>query len=499
MFEDLDVAALRCWLSEGGYTIDEVIERITDVGQSGLLRNSTIPASMVLEGAHDPQATMIRLWLLQQSVSHREAEAAFDTDTMVTAGILEERNGLLRAVVDVRPYGSSDDGATGWVVSDPMPGLDQVVTRTRADYVLGVSPASSTLAEITIRRQVGAALDLGTGCGVQSLHLARHSDRVVATDVNPRAVATARLTAQLNDVSLDLREGSLYQPVAGERFDLIVTNPPYVISPPRSDDQRLVYREGQFAADGLVRHVIRHAPGHLTEGGTLQVLGNWAITADQPWQERLAGWVDGLGCDLWVLEREQLDVYEYIEMWLTDAGFQGSGHWKPRYREWLDYFDQLGITGVGMGWVSLTNAGREDPDVECEVWPHAVQQSLGVAFADRPDAVTNSLRELGDILAARWRVSDSVQQETNGDPGASDPRHIVLRSSTGLRRATQVSSTAAAVLGACDGELRLSQIVNAVAGLLDQSAAEVLAEVHQVIRDALRTGMLEPSGDLIDG
>ena len=102
----------------------------------------------------------------------------------------------------------------------------------RPDFVLGVSAASTTLAQLTVRRPVPRALDLGTGCGVQSLHLARHSAEVVATDLNPRALALARLTALINGIDLDLREGSLYAPVAGERFDLITTNPPYVMSPP---------------------------------------------------------------------------------------------------------------------------------------------------------------------------------------------------------------------------------------------------------------------------
>ena len=107
-----------------------------------------------------------------------------------------------------------------------------MTSRTRPDYVLGVSPASTSLAQMTMRTPVDSALDLGTGCGVQSLHLARHARRVVATDVNPRALQLSRLTAALNQVEVDIRDGSLYEPVAGERFDLVVTNPPYVMSPP---------------------------------------------------------------------------------------------------------------------------------------------------------------------------------------------------------------------------------------------------------------------------
>ena len=60
---------------------------------------------------------------------------------------------------------------------------------------------------------------------MQSLHLARHADEVVATDLNPRALALARLTFALNGIGLDLRLGTCTQPVAGERFDLITSQP----------------------------------------------------------------------------------------------------------------------------------------------------------------------------------------------------------------------------------------------------------------------------------
>ncbi len=193
----------------------------------------------------------------------------------------------MRATVDLRPYGfeTAQGGWQGWVVSDHTPGLDHDRRPTWPDFVLGVSPASTTLAQLTIDSPVGSALDLGTGCGVQSLHLAQHADRIVTTDVNPRCLELARLTADLNQIDLDLRSGSLYEPVANDRFDLIVNNPPYVMSPPATSG-RLVYREAGFSGDDLVRHVVQQSTAHLNPYGTCQVLANWAIT-DQPWTN---GW-----------------------------------------------------------------------------------------------------------------------------------------------------------------------------------------------------------------
>lgn len=490
MLNPEDISALRQALLAADYTIDAVLDRLGEAGQAGLQRNSSVPGEVALAGADDPQATLIRLNLLQGEVSAAEARAALDLKTLADAGVLKVEGDRVRAVIDIRPYGSADDGASGWIVSDLNPGMNSVTTPTRPDYVLGVSPASTSLAQMTARTPIDSALDLGTGCGVQALHLTRHARRVVGTDVNPRALQLARLTAALNHVEIDLRDGSLYEPVEGERFDLIVTNPPYVMSPPTSDADRLTYREGTFQGDGLVEAVVRQAAPHLTAGGMLQVLGNWAILRDHPWEERLVSWANGTGCDLWVVERERLDIYDYIELWLTDAGLAGSPLWRQRYGEWLDYFANLGIEAVGMGWIALTNAGREVPDIEVESWPHAIEQPVGPVFAHRCDAVTASLLSDSDLLDSRLVLNDAVSQESIGLPGADEPSHLVLRSAAGLRRAVEATTVTGGVLGACDGELTVGEITFAIAQILDADLDAVRAEALPVVRRALREGML---------
>ncbi|MDO5735564.1 MAG: methyltransferase [Propionibacteriaceae bacterium] len=478
---------LRHRLLQAGYTTDDALERIGALGQAGLGRNTTIAADVALAGAMDPLACLVRLFILQQEVPIVPASDALDVDAAVAAGWVTVEGDGVRAVVDVRPYGSPDDGASGYLVSDLTPGMDQRTTPTRPDYVLGASPASLTLAEITMRDHVHRALDLGTGCGVQSLHLVRHAEEVVGTDLNPRALELARLGADLSDVRIDLREGSLFEPVAGERFDLIVSNPPYVMSPPGGD--RLTYREGDLVADGLVEAIVRGAPEHLTLGGSLQLLTNWAILDGVEWADRLRGWVEGTGLDCWVIERERLDVFSYIEMWLTDAGLAGSDQWEPAYREWLEYFRTLGISEVGMGWLLLTAAGRDIPHLRFESWPHAVAQPVGHVFARNRAAVDASTLPLDQLLASRPRLVDVVQ-ETIGEPGAQDPTHVVLRQRTGLLRAIKVGTADGAVLGALDGDLTLGQVISAVASVLEVEAADVAAQVVPVVRDALLDQLL---------
>lgn len=480
---------VRTALIAADYTVDAVLDRIGAAGQRALGRNSTVAADRSLAGDSDPLAALIRLWLLQQPVARSAVDRALPglVGPLTDAGLLAADAGLVGAAVDVRPYASDDDGATGWVVSDLVNGLDEPAGPARPDYVLGISPASTSLAQMTIREPVAAALDLGAGCGVQSLHLVRHAERVVATDLNPRANELAAWTYRLTGVSVDQRLGSLYEPVAGERFDLIVTNPPYVMSPPGAD--RLIYREGGMLADGLVEAIVRGSADRLLPGGTLQVLGNWAIIDADLWSDRLQGWIPP-GCDALIMERERLDPFEYIEIWLADAGLVGRPEYAGRYRQWLDYFDSLGVTAVGMGWLQVHHSGAAQPDVRIEQWPHAVEQPVGPAFAEARRGVAYARRSDPEILATHWQLAPDIITETIGEPGAEHPTHIVYRSQRGFRRATEVDTALAGVLGACDGELPLGAIIAAVAGLLDLATERLVAQLVPRIRTLLRDGML---------
>ncbi|WP_051215573.1 DUF7059 domain-containing protein [Granulicoccus phenolivorans] len=482
---------LRERLQAVEYTVDAVLERITPAGQAALGRNSTVAATRALAGARDPQATLITLWLLQHSVSAAEAADALPglVEPLLATGLLHAEHGRISAAVDVRPYGSDDPGGPtdGYVVADLSPGLDSTPPLMRPDYVLGISPASTQLAQITMRRPVAAALDLGAGCGVQSLHLARHADRVVATDLNPRANALAAWTFALSGTTVDQRLGSLYEPVADEQFDLIVTNPPYVMAPPRADGQRLTYREGDHSGDGLVEAIVRGCADRLSPGGTLQVLGNWAILDPHGWVERLRSWVP-VGCDALVMERERLDPYEYIEIWLADAGLLGHPDYLGHYHEWLDYFERLGIESVGMGWFTVHRSGATVPDLRVEQWAYAVQQPVGPAFADQRQAVAD-LREL-PLWDTRWLVAEGVVQETLGEPGAADPNHVVLRDRRGFCRAAELDTAAAGVVGACDGDLTLGELSDAVAGLLDLDPGALRADLEPVLRTLIADSLL---------
>jgi len=359
--------------------------------------------------------------------------------------------------------------------------------------VLGISSASTSLAQLTVREPVERALDLGTGCGVQALHLADHAREVVATDVNVRALWMTRLNAALNGVDettrLDVREGSLYEPVEGETFDLVVTNPPFVISPARGE--RLVYRDSGLPGDEVVRRVVSEGPRHLRPGGWCQVLANWVIAAGTPWDEGLAGWVEGTGCDAWVVQREVADPAQYVELWLKDAGLHGTPEYAGRYDAWLSWFEEQGVEGVGFGWLNLRRPDRADPVLRFEDWPYDVEQPIGPEVADwaRRVDIERSLDDAA-LLGARLVTRVDVRQETFGAPGEEDPEQIVLRQQRGLRRARTVDTVEAGLVGACDGDLAVGQVLDALAQLLGQDGRTVRDRYLPRVRELLVEGFL---------
>ncbi|HET7531845.1 MAG TPA: methyltransferase [Nocardioidaceae bacterium] len=487
---------LRAALEAAGYTYDGVAGLLGPTAHAALSRNETTPG---LRATRDGSAlaTLTRLWLLQAPVTVEAAERALPglLGPLAHLGIVQGSGDEVRALVDVRPY--ADEDHDWWVVSDLTPGLDGRNLRVGGDHVLGISSASTSLAQLTVRDPADRALDLGTGCGVQALHLAAHTREVVATDVNERALWMTGLNAELNgafeDGRLEVRDGSLFEPVAGERFDLVVTNPPFVISP--ATGERLVYRDSGLPGDEVVQRVVTEAPGHLRPGGWCQVLANWVIEKDRPWDERLTGWVEGSGCDAWVVQREVADPAQYVELWLKDAGLHGTPEYTERYDAWLAWFEQQGVEGVGFGWLNLHRTDRGDPVLRFEEWPYEVEQPLGREVADRAGRVALE-RSLDDdaLLAARLVVRADVRQETFGQPGAEDPEQIVLRQQRGLRRARKTDTVEAGLVGACDGDLAVGQILDALATLLDGEPSDLRREYLPVVRDLLVEGFLTDLG-----
>jgi len=143
--------------------------------------------------------------------------------------------------------------------------------------VLIPRPETELLVELALARKPASVLDLGTGSGAIALALKRHlaAARVIAVERSAAALAVAQRNALKLGLEVEFRHGLWFEPVAGERFDLVVSNPPYVAMGDAhlgQGDVRFEPRSALVAgADGLesIRAIVRDAPGHLNPGGQL--------------------------------------------------------------------------------------------------------------------------------------------------------------------------------------------------------------------------------------
>ncbi|MFC3689567.1 DUF7059 domain-containing protein [Aquipuribacter hungaricus] len=509
-----DLALLRQDLTAAGYTVDGVTERLGDVASRALSRDQAVPARRVLGQGEDPVGVLVRLFTLGDAVPVSAAEAALPAlgvpRAVATGFLADAGDGRVRALVDLQPHAVDDDlGEQGWWVCADLGELAHGGGVLPTDHVLGVGAASTTLVEAVVPPLRGQrCLDVGAGSGVQSLHLLRTGAQVVATDVSARACSFARVTAALNGLQLDVREGSLLDPVPGERFDRVVANLPFVVTPRRDDVPTYTYRDAGMAGDDVVRQMLLRAPHHLAEGGLAQFLGNWEDRSDQGWRARLDGWVHDAAVslaqvsddvlDVWVVQRELADPALYAEAWISDGGRPGREEADAWYSAWLEDFQARDVEAVGFGIVTLRRR-RADPstpplrrlDEEHGRVPGAWRDVLAAGLTGH-DALgrVGAHADLAALLPTRPVVAPGVLERRDLDPGAVDPRTVHLVDTRRRGRVVEASTALAGLVGACDGELSVGQVVGALAQLLEEPEADLRARLLPAVRELVAEGLL---------
>ena len=404
--------------------------------------------------------------------------------------------------VDLRPHEAEDahGSVRWWVASD----LGELVTgqALAPDHVLGIGRAGLTLAALTPRKPVETALDLGVGCGIQTLYLLRHVRQVVATDISTRALEFTAFNVALAGVDsarVQLRQGNLLEPVAGQRFDLIVSNPPFVITPPSVRQAGLPLMEYRDAGGPILPVLVRGLEDHLNPDGVAVMLGNWEHREGTSWRTSVNQWI-GKSLDAWIIQREVQDPVEYAAMWLRDGGLtpERSGvAFENALAAWQEDFDSRQVSGVGMGYlvfhapsVAATGAVVEPWRVLEEV-PTSGQGALGEHVA-QVIAAHEALRGLDDaqVAALKLRTASGLSKEEALTP-TPVPTAPVIRQAEGFGRVIAVGMPEVALLSASDeGLLTVAQIAAAVASLTSEDPAAVLADMVAATRTFAHAGMV---------
>jgi hypothetical protein len=492
--------ALAADLREAGFTSDALRAAWGEVADDAVGRGLRSPADRALGNRQDALATLGRLFVLGMPQPAAAVTAALPRTRavgLVSLGLAAAEDDGIRPSAVIRPQAFVDaSGAGEWLIASD---LDEAALGgpLPEDHVLGVGGASLTLASLQLPTPAASALDIGAGCGIQSLRARRSVDHVVATDTSPRALSFTRLNALLNDIDgIETRSGSLFEPVAGETFDRVVSNPPFVITPRTEGVPSYEYRDGGLVGDDLVAAFIRSVGVHLVPGGVAQLLGNWETRDGVTGLDRVRHWVSdsSVAVDAWVIERETLDPVAYAELWVRDGGtLPGTPEFARLLDAWIADFAGRGVTAIGFGYVLLRRPVSGPPTLaRYEVVPQALAgDSLGAHLADAL-AAHDRLAELDDagLAASVLAVAPDVTEARHHLPGSAEPTVIELRQGGGFGRSLAVDPGLAALVGACDGDLRVGVLIDAIADLMEVDAPALRADLIPRVRELLFTGFL---------
>ena len=511
---------LRADLAQSGWGVESVEALLGPVAAAALQRELRAPALRVVRralvagagaastssAANAPQgsdvagykvAVLTALFMLGEPVGADALETALPRTGVAGAlaiGLVvptQSASGEQRyaPAVDLRPHEAEDahGSVRWWVASD----LGELVTgqALAPDHVLGIGRAGLTLAALTPRKPVETALDLGVGCGIQTLYLLRPVRQVVATDISTRALEFTAFNVALAGVDcarVQLRQGNLLEPVAGQRFDLIVSNPPFVITPPSVRQAGLPLMEYRDAGGPILPALVRGLEDHLNPDGVAVMLGNWEHREGTSWRTSVNQWI-GKSLDAWIIQREVQDPVEYAAMWLRDGGLtpERSGvAFENALAAWQEDFDSRQVSGVGMGYLVF-----HAPSVAATSGPGGTALERQTA---PEEPAHEALRGLDDVQVAalKLRTASGLSKEEALTP-TPVPTAPVIRQAEGFGRVIAVGMPEVALLSASDeGLLTVAQIAAAVASLTSEDQAAVLADMVAATRTFAHAGMV---------
>jgi hypothetical protein len=401
------------------------------------------------------------------------------TDDLTYLGLVSAEKDYLIPLVRISPF-------NGVLVVHDLEGAAQF----QSDHVLGIGPAARTLAGLTVRPETESALDLGTGSGIQALLLAAHIKSVTATDINRRALGYGELNAYLNNrQNIQFLEGDLFAPVAGEQFDLIVSNPPFVISP----DQTYIFRDSGRPLDTISREIVERAPGFLREGGFAHIMCNWICSSQEAWSQPVKQWLAGSGCDAWVLVNNVEDATSYSVQWNDWLLRSDPQAYAKVINHWVQFYKSTGINHIAMGIVIMRKRiGNNWVQVTRMPFPPQGSASSHIKRTFAAQDYLTALEKREDLLLQVFRLVDNhfIDQRTvyKGEHYSSMEPQMQMEEGVGIYGA--IVPLAIHVLFRLDGVQTLQDLINQVSeeAVLDKSA--LTEAVLETVSNLLGLGML---------
>jgi SAM-dependent methyltransferase len=463
-------------LRGAGYDSARIQERLA-TGEELLARSPELPSYLRRLGEADELALLLRLFLLGVPVTRTRLDELVGGQLrarLAGAGLLVDEGDIVHAAARIVPHDEL-------LIASDHAGAAEEYT----DHVPGVHRPSVALAHLTVRGLGERALDLCTGNGIQAILLAAHAEHVVATDVNARALDYVAFNAALNGIgNIETRAGSFFEPVENEQFDLVVANPPYVVSP----ESAYLFRDSGMPSDAVSEHVVRATPAALAPGAFASVLIAWALDPDDP-ADRPRTWLDGSGCDAFLLHTSTDDAIETATGWNRDLLDRPEAFAQALDR-WLTYYRELGIEHLGYACLVLRRrADGSDGWLETQELPQAALRPAGW-HVRKLFETRDRLMEIDPdgVLDLRLRVADDavVAQDTRFADGGWHAESLTLRLESGLPFSAELDAPTARLIRELDGSRTLRE---ALAASVDGDSARQVGLA--LARRMLEVGFLE--------
>jgi methylase of polypeptide subunit release factors len=470
---------LRKTLAEAGYVAEIVA---LPRRYSGYLPASyDIGNQAIGDGVSSRLQTLVKLLALGRRVPIAQAANALQptqlTDLQAT-GLLTVQGDDVIADYALVPYGDV------LLAGDIRRGSER-------DVVSPYTNPSALPAQLTPRGPCRSMLDLGTGSGILALLAADHCRAVTGVDINRHAVMIAGFNARLNGVeNATFLNGSWLEPIGEQRFDLIVSNPPYVLSP----DNEFTYRDSGLPGAALLERLCQAVPEHLEKDGLAIMTASWPHSSEQDWTSAPATWTEGADCDALVLCYETVDAMNHATTWNTPPiRFLEPDVLRDNVARWLSYCETIGARFVSFGAIVLRRRERGNGWVTALKAPASPGDRAGdhlTWLLDGQDE-NQTLDDRG-LMARALTLPDgiAITQRFQRREELFVARPAMVKLEEGLGVSAAIDPDALDVLFACDGRRPLSQIVNAVAERRDLTAESVAQIAIDAARELLAHGLL---------
>lgn len=481
-----EFAQLRETLRAAGYDEKGIIGVLGPI-QLPTRAGRDLPHLLYLTREPSPLHTLIRLFVIGAAAAPgaaREAARPAALEDWARMGLVEQRGESVYGRTRILPFRNL------LLACDYV---DAVEPGGELEQVMGITASSAALADFTVRRPCRATLDLGTGGGVQAFAAASHSETVCGVDKAARSIAFARFNAGLNGIAnCEFLQGDCFEPVRGRAFDLVISNPPFAITP----SFRYLYRDSGQTLDGFCRALVRQAPQYLNEGGLFQICCDWAHVAGQDWQARLAGWFENSGCDVWVLRTDHHTAHDYAHIWIRDTEHEAPQEAERLYESWIDYYQSHGVTEISTGLIAMRRASGRPNWLRIEDAPDDMTGPIGeyVALGFEMHDYLDGMRSDARLLEEKLRVSPLVrldqQCEWSEDGWRTASAHIRL--ARGITYASPIDLRFAGLVGRSNGARTLRELLTELAAATNSDLDRITPNCLSLVRQLVERGFLLP-------